>query len=189
MDHFAPIHTILTNFTEFSESQLQQIRNAFKVHYLSKKQYLLQPGSNADSLYFVSSGCVRVFRIEMDKEIIMQFGVQGSCVSDLKGYLCRKPSEHYIQAIEPSVVLQVNRNELDLLFDQIPPLERFFRIKFQNAHSELQERHFNNLSMNAKDRYEQFRSRFKDLEQRIPQYMIASYLGISKEFLSFIRRS
>ncbi len=188
-DIFSPVHKVLTDYAEFSENQLKQIRDAFKVNYLKKKEYLLQPGSNADSLYFVSSGCVRVFKNEFDREIIMQFGIKGSCVSDLKGYLGRKPSEQYIQAIEPSVVLQIHRNNLEKLFDEIPPLERFFRIKFQNAHSELQERHLVNLSMNAKERYEQFRMRFKDLEQRIPQYMVASYLGITKEFLSYIRRS
>ena len=188
-DYYAPVMKVLTDNTSFTEAQLSKIRDSFKMIRLRKKEYLLRPGTKADSLYFVASGCVRVFRIALDREVIIQFGVKGSCVSDLQAYLGKKASEQFIQAIEPSVVLQIHRQQLESLFDEIPPLERFFRIKFENAHSELQERHLANLSRNARERYEQFRDKFKDLEQRVPQYMIASYLGITKEFLSYIRRS
>lgn len=188
-DLFSPVQKVLTDYTDFSTEQLLRIRKAFKVNFLKKKEYLLQPGSKADSLYFVVEGCVRVYRLVSDREVIMQFGIKGTCVSDLQGYIGEKPSEQFIQAIEPSVVLQIHKDKLERLFYEIPPLERFFRIKFQNAHSELQERHHLNLSMGAKERYEEFRKRFKNLEQRVPQYMIASYLGMTKEFLSYIRRS
>ena len=188
LDYYAPVLKVLTDHTSFTIGQLSKIKESFKIVRLHKKEYLLQPGSKADSLYFVASGCVRVFKIESDREVIIQFGVKGSCVSDLQGYLGKRPSEQFIQAIEPSVVLQIHKHRLESLFDEIPPLERFFRIKFENAHSELQERHLVNLSRNARERYEQFRNKYKDLEQRIPQYMIASYLGITKEFLSYIRR-
>lgn len=186
---YNPVLEVLTSETKFTQEQLISIQDSFKIKYLDKKEYLHQPGSNADSLYFVSCGCVRVFKVEDGREIILQFGIKGSCVSDLAGYLGKKPSQQFIQAIEPSVVLQIHRDTLEKLFDEIPPLERFFRIKFQNAHSELQERHMANLNRSARERYELFRSQFRDLEQRVPQYMIASYLGMTKEFLSFIRKS
>ncbi|MDC6363823.1 MULTISPECIES: Crp/Fnr family transcriptional regulator [Flavobacteriaceae] len=188
-DYYAPIMKVLTDNTNFTDEQLSKIKDSFKVVELHKKQFLLRPGSKADSLFFVADGCVRVFKIALDREVIIQFGVKGSCVSDLQAYLGKKASEQFIQAIEPSVVLQIRQKQLENLFDEIPPLERFFRIKFENAHSELQERHLTNLSRNARERYEQFRNKFKDLEQRVPQYMIASYLGMTKEFLSYIRRS
>jgi hypothetical protein len=71
----------------------------------------------------------------------------------------------------------------------VPPLERFFRIKFQNALTVMQERHLTSISQNAGERYEQFRMQYREIEQRVPQYMIASYLGITKEFLSYLRKT
>jgi len=188
-DPFVPVREVFTGATHFTEEQWSVVRDAFKVRRLDKKEYLLQPGSATDALYFVSSGCVRVFKLEEDKEITTQFGIRGSCVSDLPGYLAHQPATHYIQALEPTVILQIHRNTLNRLFDEVPPVERFFRIKFEKAHGDLQQRHLENISLTAKQRYDQFRQNYKEIEQRVPQYMIASYLGITREFLSFLRKT
>jgi len=188
-DLYAPLIENLTAKAEFTSEQLAIILEAFKIKKLAKKEYLLRPGLISHHLYFVSVGCLRVFTIEDTREIITQFGIKGWCVNDLTSYLTIKPATQFIQAIEPSIVLQIHRNTLEELYDKVPPLERFFRIKFQSALTVMQERHLKSISQSAAERYEQFRSQYRDIEQRVPQYMVASYLGITKEFLSSLRKS
>jgi CRP-like cAMP-binding protein len=188
-DLFAPLIDNLTTKADFTEEQLETIKQAFKIKKLARKEYLLRPGLVSNHLNFVSSGCLRVYTLEDTREIITQFGIKGWCVNDLTSYLTVKPATKFIQAIEPSVVLQIHRNTLEELYDKVPPLERFFRIKFQNALTVMQERHLTSISQNAGERYEQFRMQYREIEKRVPQYMIASYLGITKEFLSYLRKT
>ena len=127
----------------------------------------------------------------LDKEAnerILQFGIAGWWVNDLYAYLSEKPSTYFIQAIADSVVLQIHRNSLNELFDKIPMMDRFYRIKTQNAYVALQERTIMVMSETAEERYTKFISQYRDMEQSIPQYMIASYLGVTPEHLSSIRK-
>jgi CRP/FNR family transcriptional regulator, anaerobic regulatory protein len=189
LNPFEPLIDNITGIVNFTDNQLDTVKKAFKLKELSKKEYLLRPGSVSNHLYFVSSGCLRVYSLEDTREIITQFGIKGWCVNDLSSYLTKKPATQFIQAVEPSVVLQIHRDSLEKLYDEVPPIERFFRIKFQNAHTVLQKRQLNSISQTALERYEQFRTQYRDIEQRVPQYMVASYLGITKEFLSFLRKN
>jgi CRP-like cAMP-binding protein len=188
-DLFEPLIRNITSVVPFTGDQLMLIKDAFEPKHLKKKEYLLHAGSISNHLYFVSSGCLRVYTVDDTREIITQFGIKGWCVNDLASYLSKKPATQFIQAIEPSTVLQIHRNSLEKLYNDVPPFERFLRIKFENAHTVLQERHLKSLSQTAKERYDQFRLQYRDLEQKVPQYMIASYLGITKEFLSYLRKN
>jgi CRP-like cAMP-binding protein len=187
-DLFAPLVDNIISVTHFTDDQLTSVKEAFEVKHLKKKEFLLRPGSVSNYLYFVSAGCLRAYTLEDTQEIITQFGIKGWCINDLSSYLKKKPATQFIQAIEPSSVLQIHRNTVEGLYNKVPPFERFLRIKFENAHTVLQERHLKSISQTAKERYDQFRLQYRDLEQRVPQYMIASYLGITKEFLSSIRK-
>ena len=172
-----------------SEQQLDFVLNAFVEKRLAKKEYLLQPGRVSNHMRFISEGVLRVFSLEETTEVITQFGIEGWWVNDLYSYLTQKPATQYIQALQPSVVLQIHRDSLERLFDEVPPVERFYRIKFQKAYTALQERHLKNISQTAIERYNKFRQQYRDIEQKVPQYMVASYLGITKEFLSTLRKS
>lgn len=188
-DEFEPLINNLTAIVPFTTDQLATVKKAFKIKTLAKKEYVLHPGSVSNHLYFVSSGLLRAYTLEGNREIITQFGIKGWCINDLASYLNKKPATQFIQALEPSVVLQIHRDSLERLYEEVPPMERFFRIKFQNAQTVLQERHLNSISQTALERYEQFRSKYREIEQRVPQYMVASYLGITKEFLSYLRKT
>jgi len=172
-----------------SEQQLDIVLNAFVEKRLAKKEYLLQPGRVSNHMRFISEGVLRVFSLEETTEVITQFGIEGWWVNDLYSYLTQKPATQYIQALQPSVVLQIHRDSLERLFDEVPSVERFYRIKFQKAYTALQERHLKNISQTAIERYNKFRQQYRDIEQKVPQYMVASYLGITKEFLSTLRKS
>ena len=179
----------MRQLVSLSDEEAEIISSAFKEKQLKKKEYLLKKGDSSHYMRFISSGCLKVFSIDIDgNERILQFGVNGWWVNDLYGYLTGQPSSYFIQAITNSTVLQVHKNVLDQLFDQIPSLDRFWRIKIQNAYIALQERTMNLMRESAEERYARFISQYRDMEQSIPQYMIASYLGVTPEHLSAIRK-
>ncbi len=179
----------MRQLVSLSDEEAEIISSAFKEKQLKKKEYLLKKGDSSHYMRFISSGCLKVFSLDNDgNEGILQFGVNGWWVNDLYGYLTGQPSSYFIQAITNSTVLQVHKNVLDQLFNQIPSLDRFWRIKIQNAYIALQERTMNLMRESAEERYARFISQYRDMEQSIPQYMIASYLGVTPEHLSAIRK-
>ncbi|WP_222852071.1 Crp/Fnr family transcriptional regulator [Cyclobacterium plantarum] len=139
---------------------------------------------------FVAEGCLKLYRIDdTGKEHILQFGIMGWWVNDLYAYLTQKPATFFIQAITDSTVLQVHRDQLNKLYDKIHMMDRFFRIKTQNGYVALQERTINSMSQTADECYFDFIRKYRNMEQQIPQYMIASYLGITPEHLSSLRKN
>lgn len=173
-----------------SETESLLIRDAFKPVMLKKKQFLLQKGDASNHMRFIAEGCLKLYNIdESGKEHILQFGIKGWWMNDLFAYLTFKPATYFIQAITDSVVLQVHRDRLEALFNQVRMMDRFFRIKTQHGYVALQERTIHSMSQTAEERYADFVRRYRIMEQQIPQYMIASYLGITPEHLSAIRKN
>lgn len=172
-----------------SEKESELIREAFKPTQLKRKDFLLKKGELSNHMRFVVEGCLKAYSVDEEgSEHILQFGVPGWWVNDLYAYLTEKPAGFYIQAITDSIVLQIHRNRLNKLFDEVPMMDRFFRIKTQNGYVAIQERTIQNMSQSAERRYVEFITKYREMEQQIPQYMIASYLGITPEHLSAIRK-
>ena len=115
------------------------------------------------------------------------FAIENWWTADLGSFIEQSPADYNVQCLEKSVLAQLSYDDLEQLYLQIPKLERFFRIIIQKAYVATQKRLINNLSLPAKERYLQFLDQYPLIEQRVPQYMIASYLGITKEYLSKIR--
>lgn len=172
-----------------SDGNLKTVLTAFQERRLERKEFLLSEGETSNHMRFVIEGSLRSYYLKEDgQEFISQFGIPGWWINDLYSYLTQKPAIYYIQAITPARVLQIHRDQLTQLYDEVPIIERFYRIKFERAYVALQERNLKGMSLTAKERYEQFREQYRDIEQSVPQYMIASYLGITPEFLSALRR-
>ncbi|WP_373493310.1 Crp/Fnr family transcriptional regulator [Aquiflexum sp.] len=173
-----------------NEAEVDLVEEAFKPITLKKKQFLLQKGEPSNHMRFIAAGCLKLFEIDKaGREYILQFGIKGWWMNDLYAYLSLKPVTYFIQAIVDSVVLQIHRDRLNELFNEIHMLDRFFRIKTQNGYVALQERTIHSMSQTAEERYYNFVKRYRIMEQQIPQYMIASYLGITPEHLSTIRKN
>jgi len=183
---------LLQNIRELvpiNEEEALLIQEAFKPVQINKKDFYIRKGDLSSHMNFVADGCLKVYSIgEKDMEHILQFGITGWWVSDLYAYLTESPSTLFIQAITDSVVLQIHRDRLNTLYDEVPMMDRFFRIKTQNGYVALQDRTIRSMSEPAEQRYSEFVNRYRDMEQQIPQYMIASYLGITPEHLSAIRK-
>ena len=153
-----------------------------------KGQYIVQQGDICKYESFVVSGCLRTFYVDSDaQEHIVMFAIENWWTSDLTSFITQTASTYNIQCLEPTHVIQLSYANLEALYQEVPKFERFFRIILQRAFANTEKRIVGNFSMPAKERYLHFRQQYPQIEQRVPLYMIASYLGITKEFLSKIR--
>ncbi len=156
---------------------------------IRKKEFLLKQGEICKTENFLLSGCMRTFKLnEQGEEQVMQFGIEDWWVGDLYSFLTQTPASYSIDALEDTVVAQITKENLDKLYEQVPKFDRFFRLILQNAFIAQQDRIHQNLSLTAEERYEEFVRRYPQLEQRVAQKHIASYLGITPVFLSMLRR-
>jgi CRP-like cAMP-binding protein len=188
-----PIEILLDNLRksiQLTEREETLVADSFQETVLQKKEFLLSPGQVSQHMRFIAKGCLRAFYMdESAKEHVVQFGVEGWWVNDLYSYLTQTPAKQFVQALEHSTVLQIHRDALNRLYEEVPAMERFYREKFERAYVSLQDRTLNAMSKTAEERYIEFRSRYRGIEQRVPQYMVASYLGITPEFLSALRKN
>ncbi|WP_100614702.1 Crp/Fnr family transcriptional regulator [Confluentibacter citreus] len=153
-----------------------------------KGQYLAQQGDVCKYSCFVISGCTKTFYMDEEgQEHIMMFSIEDWWTSDMSSFINQTPADFNIQFLENTELIMFPYDVIEDLYLQIPKLERFFRQIIEKAFIASQKRLVRNLSMTAKDRYIYFRDQYPQIEQRIPQYMVASYLGITKEFLSKIK--
>jgi len=172
-----------------SEMEIAEILPRLDIVSVDKKKFLLQPGHVSRHMLFVASGCMRSFYVdENNQEHTLQLGIENWWINDLYSYLSQQPSRMFLQAVENTVLIQISKNNLEELFRLVPAISDFFRIKIQAAYVALQERTIENMSVDAYERYTRFRSDYRDIEQRVPQYIIASYLGVTPEFLSHLRK-
>ena len=178
----------ITQYVQLTPDEESAMLSKIKVKKFLKGQFVVQNGEICKYENFVLSGCLRSFYIDNDGlEHVIMFAVENWWTADLGSFITQKPSDLNVQCLENSEIIQIHYNDLQKLYFEIPKLERFFRIIIQKAFVAAQKRIVSNFSMDATDRYIQFREQYHDIEQRVPQYMIASYLGITKEFLSKIR--
>lgn len=156
---------------------------------LKRKELLLRPHEICRYESFVTNGCLRTYHTtENGYEHVLEFAIEDWWAEDLYSFLSNKPAKLCIEALEETEILQIEKTDLEKLYRQVPKFERFFRLSFQNAYIAQQERIAFNLSATAEERYIAFRNKYPYCEQRFPQKQIASYLGITPEFLSTIRK-
>lgn len=153
-----------------------------------KDQYIVQQGDVCNSSNFIISGCTKTFYMGADgQEHVVMFSIEDWWTSDLGSFIAQKPADFNVQCIENTTVVQFTYENLEKLYTQIPKLERLFRKIVERAFVASQKRVIRNFSLTAKERYVIFKKTYPKIDQRVPQYMIASYLGITKEFLSKIK--
>ena len=156
---------------------------------VKKNTCLLSEGQTCRQLSYVHSGALRSYCLDKEgKESTIMFAVTDWWVTDMYCYLNEKPAMMYIEAIEESHIFQLSRENFNKLFEAIPKFERFFRILMQNAYTREQLRTIENLTLTAEERYDRFLLKYPHFATLVTQKQIASYLGITPEFLSSIRK-
>lgn len=156
---------------------------------LRKRQYLIQEGDVAKYENFVIKGCLRAYSVdEKGQEHIIQFAEEDWWIGDMYSYTSGEPAIFNVDALEDSELLQISPENQEQLFKAYPKFERFFRIIIQNGFIALQRRVIANMSQPAEERYLDFAKKYPSILNRVPQHQVASYLGITPEFLSRIRK-
>ena len=172
-----------------TEEELNSCRTLFIPKKLRKRQFLLHEGDVCRYQAFVEKGILRSYTID-DKgaEHILQFASEGWWIADLYSFFTDEPSKFTIEAIEDAGVLLINKTSWNLLLQDIPKFERFFRIVLQNNLVATQRRLLQSMYETAEEKYIQFINDYPDCAKRLSQQMIAAYLGITRETLSRLRK-
>jgi CRP-like cAMP-binding protein len=152
------------------------------------KTILLSAGEVATCTYFVNSGILRSFNINDNIiEHVLHFACEGWWIGDMYSYISGKPGNLFLEVLEDAEVVIITKENQQQLYQEIPKLERFFRILAENSLVSHQERLMDNLSLTAEERFEKFCYKYPTLIQKVPQKHIASYIGVTPEFFSKIK--
>tara|TARA_R110000796_G_scaffold88850_6_gene191962 strand:- start:18748 stop:19323 length:576 start_codon:yes stop_codon:yes gene_type:complete len=155
---------------------------------VSKRNFLLRPGTTVKHEYFVIKGCLKAYYIDTKgNSHIIQFAIENWWVGDFDAFYNKVPSKLYIEAVEDTSLLAISFDDLSLLFQQAPIFERYFRILVTNAFIAQRKRIMSTLEKRAEERYLEFCAAYSKIETRITNYDVANYLGLSPESLSRIR--
>lgn len=173
---------------EISDEEFDIIKTFFTEKKIRKRQYFLQEGDICKNVAFVIDGLLRQYVVdEKGHEHIMQFAIENWWIGDRESMLNNTPSAYNIDAVEDSVLLLINREKLDELELEVPAFNQLMRMIIEQSAFAGQKRLIQALAYTAEDKYNDFLKSYPKIAQRIPQHMIASYLGVTAETLSRIR--
>lgn len=179
----------IKKWVDITAEEEKTILAAFEPCSLGKKQNLLVPEEQCKYIYFIIQGCLRSYYIDSKGvEHIYQIRMDNNWISDLESFFSNNPSKYYIETLEDSNMLRISSDNLEMLYQQVPTLERYFRILFQKAYINALSRLNDTMWSTAIDRYNDMLKQHPAMFQRVPLVYIASYLGITPESLSRIRR-
>ena len=182
---FANIQKHIT--LELSDKNL--LTSLFSVRKIQKKELLLSQGQACKNLFLIEQGSLRAFNLtEEGKEATVMFGVQDWWITDMQGFINQQPALVSLEALEESMVLQLDFEAFEDLLRLLPKFERFFRILFQKAYVREQRRVLDTISLSTEERYKRFLLKYPQMVERVTQKQIASYLGITPEFLSSVKK-
>lgn len=179
----------IRSLVSVTDDQWQRIEAATVQRSFRKDEYISRDGEINRFTNFIESGSLRVFHIDSDgQERVIQLGVKGWWASDFASFTNQQPGLLHVQALESTELRSFSYEAVHRLFEEVPVFERFYRLLIQRAYAAFQNRMLQNLSMDAEQRYLQFRQLYPELNEQILQKHVASYLGMSAEFLSKIKK-
>jgi len=185
---FQNINAYVLKSVNLSAGELEYFNSMLQYKVIPKKTMLLQAGNICNFEAYVIKGCIREYYIDSHgAELTLQFAVEDWWVSDISSFEDQKVSNMYIEALEDCELLMLSRQSKEQLLAQVPKLERMFRLMIQRHLSTVQSRLFKTVTHTAMEKYLEFIKRYPTIPQRVPQHYIASYLGMSPEFLSKLR--
>ena len=166
-----------------------EISKCFVERKIKRRGFILQQGDVCVNFTFVVSGCLKMYAVDKDgREHNLQFAAENDWITDLSGFYSEKASTVFIEAIERSEILQIKHDDLLYLYVTYHKIDHNFRVIIEQKYIEIQNRVLQNISSTAEERYTTFLQQYPNLSNRLPNTQIASYLGITPEFLSKIRR-
>lgn len=187
-------YSIINHFNkyiDFTEIEIDDILSHFTLVEFDKKEVLSKEGNVCNhKFFFIIEGLVRSYQLDhKGNEKINQFAIENCWITNVESFVNEKPSLTSIETIKPTKALKIDKNTLEDLYIKHPKLERYFRIITENMLVAIQRRYEIFLQLRSKDRYLNFINNQPEFSQRVPQYMIASYLEITPEYLSELRKT
>jgi CRP-like cAMP-binding protein len=183
-----PLIEHFKNYIPLNDGEQKLFEGRVTLRNIKRRQMILQEGFVCKHYSFVVKGCFRMYGADAKgAEHNIQFAAENDWIADIGSFHSEKPSKLFIEAIEPSVILQIEKQDLYFLYLSIPKLDRIFKVIVENKFVELQNHVLQNISSTAQERYLSFLQQYPQLALRLPNTQIASYLGITPEFLSKVR--
>lgn len=186
--HIEPLLDYFQQKIPLTSKEKKLVRELFKPRLYRKRQYILQEGDICNQCNFIVRGCLRMYTLDADGNThIIQFASENWWIMDIGSFHGRTASELNIDALEDTVVLQISHDHLLSLYQQAPKFDRIFRVLIEGSYVALQKRLLQNISSTAEEKYIAFLQSYSHLAHRLPQTQIASFLGMTPEFLSRLR--
>ncbi|GAA4327194.1 Crp/Fnr family transcriptional regulator [Mucilaginibacter gynuensis] len=177
-------------YIPLKRSEKEAIGEKFTQKTIKRRQFILQPGDLCKHYTFVVSGCFRLYGVSVDGvEHNLQFAAENDWIADIGSFHRDYESQLYLEALEPSVILQVTKPDLIQLYHHYPKIDRILRVVIEDKFVELQTRVLQNIGSTTEERYLGFQAQYPALSNRLSGIQIASYLGITPEFLSKLRKN
>lgn len=176
---------------EFTPKEIQYLSRKLKKTKLKKKEFLLRAGVEVNDIHYIHSGCLRTYFIDFSgKEHTLQFAIKGWWISDYIALFGKEKTKSvsYIECIKEATLFKISKKDFDKICDEIPKVNRFHIKNLESAFAAFQKRILENLTLSAKERYINFVNAYPNIEQSVKNYHIASFLGITTESLSRIRK-
>ena len=175
---------------QLSEEEINQFVSEFKIKKIKKRQFIIQPDFVAKYRTYIVKGAVRAYVVSgQGQEHTISFAIEDWWISDYNSYIYQQPATMFVVALEDAVLLQLEFESETKLKSANPKFETFFRITAERTAAFFQRRIITNLTSSAEERYDNFIEKYPSIVQRVPQYTLASYLGMTTEFLSKIRNN
>lgn len=180
----------INNIISISDLEMNEFLSLFSEQKIRKKTFLIQPQDSVTKEYYVLSGCLKSYYLDVHGEKhILQFAIEDWWISDFEAFFSNQSARLYVEAIEDSTVLSIEKSMLEVAYVRIPKLERFFRIKTTAAFVSAHKRILSTLEKSASERYLDFCISYPTITTRINDYHVANYLGIKPESLSRIKKA
>ncbi|MAE84146.1 MAG: Crp/Fnr family transcriptional regulator [Flammeovirgaceae bacterium] len=189
MQSFDNLLNNITRHVSLTDEEIEKLRAIVRETRIKKRQFIDQPGYTCKYRNYVVQGSFRSFFLDREgKDHTVQIALEDWFVSDFYSYITQTPATLFVEALEDSIILQMNYEHIESLCSEIHALSEYYRITTERAFAYSRKRALSNLSKTAEERYLELTERYPDITNRVPQKIIASYLGMSPEFLSKIRK-
>jgi CRP-like cAMP-binding protein len=188
MDDVSPLINYVTKQMPLAKEEEDFFASLLRVKKVKRKQFIDQPGFVSKYRNYVVKGALRAYIIGNDgQEHTIAFAIEDGFIGDPGSFLSQEPATLFVEAIEDSEVIQMSYENEQKLLETISKFHSYFRLATLHVAVNIQKRVLSNISQSAEERYDEFAKEYPQLLQRFPLYMIASYLGMTREFLSKIR--
>ncbi len=190
MKEYESLFNNIERYVILTDEEKQKITSVFQLHRIKRRQFIDQPGFVSNGRNYVVRGAFQSYFLDPDgKEHTVQIAMDDWFVSDFYSYITQTPATLFVEALEDSIVLKATYDTIEPLCKEIHALSEYYRITTERAFAFSRKRALSNLSLSAEERFLELENRYPAMIQRVPQKVIASYLGMTPEFFSKIRKN